>query len=553
MTPLLRLTGCAVAALVLAAPPARAAAPGEPGFLVVAPDRGFLGNEELRDAFDSFATSRNAQLVFVTDERTRAVGDAALEALKRNGARRVVVLPFFLSRSEPRYLRAAGLLAGTAALPVEWARPYGESYLATEALARRLRAIEGAAGRRLVVVGAGATDEATAEKMRPDWQRVADGAAAGLGFESVRVVVAPGRGGLGPAREAAVAGGPRPVLVSFNLGSKLDGMMSYGAAVSGAAPAGAEVAGGDATPDPSVAQWMAREANRRAALDDGAVGVVLLAHGSDHHWNETMRQALAPLGRRYLVEPAFSMADPVVIERAVRRLEARGARRIVVLRIFALASSFVGQVDRLIGADVERGDPPAAAPPMDHGHGGHGHGSMAPPPRIGSAAFITTVGGLEADPLFARALLERARSLSRDPGRETVVLVAHGEGNDAQNEHWRKLLGALAAQMKAEGGAAFRSIRYGTWREDWPDKRGPAVEEIRGIVQEAARDGGRAIVIPARTLGQGPEKELLQGLTFDLGEGFAPHPLFARWAEEQVASALAAPAPAPAAAATAAR
>jgi hypothetical protein len=31
---------------------------------------------------------------------------------------------------------------------------------------------------------------------------------------------------------------------------------------------------------------------------------------------------------------------------------------------------------------------------------------------------------------------------------------------------------------------------------------------------------------------------LLEGLTFDLGEGSVTHPLFARWAEEQVDRAL---------------
>jgi hypothetical protein len=93
--------------------------------------------------------------------------------------------------------------------------------------------------------------------------------------------------------------------------------------------------------------------------------------------------------------------------------------------------------------------------------------------------------------------------------------------------------------MRELGGRRFRAIRSATWREDWPDKREAAVEEVRSFVQEAAADGGRALVIPARTLGQGPERRLLEGLPFELGEGFAPLPLFARWADEQVALALA--------------
>jgi hypothetical protein len=66
----------------LGAAGAPAPEPGNsPGFLVVAPDRGFLGNEETRDAFEAFAASRRARLVFVTDERTRAGLESASRSL----------------------------------------------------------------------------------------------------------------------------------------------------------------------------------------------------------------------------------------------------------------------------------------------------------------------------------------------------------------------------------------------------------------------------------------------------------------------------------------
>lgn len=145
----------------------------------------------------------------------------------------------------------------------------------------------------------------------------------------------------------------------------------------------------------------------------------------------------------------------------------------------------------------------------------------------------------EDDPLCAEALLARARALSRDPVRETVILVAHGNGDDAQAAHWRETLASLARRMRELGGDRFRAVRAATWREDWPDKRKPAVEEVRALVQEATADGGRALVIPARTLGRGPERRLLKGLSFELGEGFAPLPLFARWAENEVRAAVA--------------
>jgi hypothetical protein len=171
--------------------------------------------------------------------------------------------------------------------------------------------------------------------------------------------------------------------------------------------------------------------------------------------------------------------------------------------------------------------------------------------RIRTAALITTVGGVEDSPHFAAALLDRAQALSQDPERETVVLVAHGDGDDATNARWRNLLGSLATQMKRAGGDRFRAIEVGTWREDWPAQREPEVKAIRALVSAAAENSGRALVIPARTTGQGSEPEFLDGLTFELGSGFAPHARFDAWLEEQVAlgvKQLATPAAAPAAA-----
>jgi len=70
--------------------------PGNVGFLVVAPDRGFLGNEEIRDAFAGFSEHYRADLAFIPwhGEPLRYV-TPAIEGLERLGAERVVVLPLF--------------------------------------------------------------------------------------------------------------------------------------------------------------------------------------------------------------------------------------------------------------------------------------------------------------------------------------------------------------------------------------------------------------------------------------------------------------------------
>jgi hypothetical protein len=42
------------------------------------------------------------------------------------------------------------------------------------------------------------------------------------------------------------------------------------------------------------------------------------------------------------------------------------------------------------------------------------------------------------------------------------------------------------------------------------------------------------IVVPAQTTSEGSERKFLHGSKFELGSGFAPHPLFTRWFEEQI-------------------
>lgn len=540
-------------------PVVEAAASAETGYVAVAADRGFQGNEEIRDAFDAFAAGRNAELVFATDERTRDSLDAALSSLVQRGARRVVVLPVFLSAADPKWRLARTLLEADrekrAHLPISTARPFGESYLAVEALFDRLRSIFNPKEVQLIVAGYGADNPETRRRLEHDWRRLMDTAAEGLQFAKSRVIVwydaeaperelrrAEARGALTDAAKEA----KRAVVVSFHLGRRLDGMMSFDAELKQALPAGAELLGADPGPEAMLATWMTREANRHEALGPKEIGVIVLAHGSDHHWNETLRQAARPLEARHPVEYVFSMADQPLIERAVRRLERRGARAAVIVRVFGLVSSFEKDIERMIGADVEKSlasrkshgehaNRKSTAPSYGHGHG-HGEASQLAA-RIRSSLAIATVGGVEADSLFATALLDRARSLSRDPGTETVILTAHGAGEDGRNEHWLRVLEQLTAQMRSAG-VPFRDVRYATWREDWPSKRGPWVAKVREMVEEARREGGRAIVIPARVNGQGPEREFLKGLDFELGSGFAPHPLFARWVEKQVASGV---------------
>ncbi|ARO87805.1 cobalamin biosynthesis protein CbiX [Nitrosospira lacus] len=535
------------------------------GFLVVAADRGFLGNEEIIDSFQLFAKGRNASLVFVTDERTRKYLRNGADMLLRKGAECIVVIPLFISAATPRYLLVRQLLEKEKLdVPVFQARVYGESFIAVEDLTDKFRTIQEPAETGVVVVGYGAVDNDSEQKMQADWQRIAKKASAGFDFPSISVLVGYDKKDEdaekrtirlkhGLAEAANRNGGKgRIVVVPFHFGPRFDSMMSFNTGLKRLLPPGAhllEDSGSDTGASinssentglvtRNLATWMQREANRSQPPASGDMGVVILSHGSDFNWNETMREAVRPLMKRYKIEFAFSMADQPTIERALLKLEQRGAKTAVIVRVFAMEDSFRTPVERMAGLDIEG----VAQDTYDaHAGQGHGHGAAAavPAPRIRTSLPIQTVGGIGASPLFAAALLDRARLLSKNPARDTVILIAHGSGSDRQNELWTRALEDVAEQMRKAEGKEFHAIKVATWREDWPDKRTPWVDKIRAMVEDARKEGGSAIVIPARTTGQGPEDKFLSGLEYDLGSGFAPHPKFVQWVDEQVRAGMA--------------
>lgn len=523
------------------------------GVLVVTPDRGFLGNDEIRDAFDEFAKGRNAELLYVTDARSEKILDEELGNLTRRGAKQIEVLPLVMSSADARWNLAEGWLDARRqrGLQLAVAKPYGASYLAVEDLSARLRHVH-TDKRHLLLVGYGAGDPAAAEMMRGELQRMG-GFASTLAPNAIDAAVYPAR----KSRDAdamrkrvtdAIHAAHGALVVPVALAPRDDSMMDFSGWFSDDLPKDAQAVDSPIATGDALAQWMQRadiEAGMQfASLDPSQIGVVALTHGADWFWNRDIEQALAPVAARHKLAYAFSMADPPVVERAVRKLEKEDVRAIVVVRAFGMASSFRGSVERMIGADVESGASThgghAMATHAMHGDGmdmmSHGTAgmSLAAPPRIRSALPMVTVGGVDDDQLFAKALLANARSVSKHPSRETVILVAHGQGDDAGNQQWLDLLGSLANRMRADGGNDFRAIRYATWREDWPDKNKVAVQQVRAMVQQTDRDGGRALIVPARINGRGAADRYLKGLDFGWSQGFAQTPYFAEWFEQEI-------------------
>lgn len=269
----------------------------------------------------------------------------------------------------------------------------------------------------------------------------------------------------------------------------------------------------------------------------GAPGLLVMAHGGDPAWNDAVEAAVAPLRERYPVAVAFGMAEPASLGAALDDLAAQGAERVAVVRLFLDGRSFLHQTEYFLGL---RPDPPARFVLHGGGHGGHGaHGGMdhgTPQPVAHGLALGLSQDGLMQAPEVAPILAARAEALSEDPAGESVLVLAHGTGDDVENARWVAAMEHLSGDLRALG---FHSVRVETLREDWPEPREAAERAIRAFVAAEAEDGREVLVLPFRLFGFGPYEEVLDGLTYRAADaGILPHPAVTAWIEREYRAVL---------------
>jgi len=271
-------------------------------------------------------------------------------------------------------------------------------------------------------------------------------------------------------------------------------------------------------------------AQTRGGEPERDFGLLVMAHGGGPNWNREVEAMLAPLRGDYLVEIAFGMAEAVSLQEGVRKLEAQGVRRIGVVRLFISGESWYERTEQILGLR------PGASPrPVAEAHGGpNGHtGHDMAAWRINTnAAFALTTQGLAEAPEIGAVLAERARALSGDVRQESVLIIAHGPTDDAENQRWLAHIDARAAVVRQS--APFKRVQVETLREDWPEKRSASEARIRAFVDEASRDGGRVIVTPFRVAGFGPYARVLEGLPYASdGRALLPSAEVERWVRGQ--------------------
>ena len=269
----------------------------------------------------------------------------------------------------------------------------------------------------------------------------------------------------------------------------------------------------------------------------GNFGVLIMAHGGPPEWNQGVLAAAKPLRDDHKIEVVFGMADAVSIQEGIRRLEAQGIRKIGVVRLFVSGESWYGRTEQILGLTAGAPEPPAADHANAHPGGDHSMGFWRIPT---AAAFALSTQGLVEAPEMGPVLAERATALSRTPELEDVLILAHGPGDDAENERWMAYLDARADAVRKS--APYRRVHVEILREDWPEKREPAERRIRDFVKRASASDGKAIVIPYRVQGFGPYARVLSGLDYvSDGQGLLPHPNVTMWIEQQIKALEAGP------------
>ncbi|MBT5695833.1 MAG: hypothetical protein HOJ74_10700 [Gemmatimonadales bacterium] len=253
--------------------------------------------------------------------------------------------------------------------------------------------------------------------------------------------------------------------------------------------------------------------------EDASVGILVMAHGGTEKWNAAVREAVQPLADVIPTEIAFGMADPLSLKAGLSSLEDAGVERIAVVRMFLSGESFAEQTRYLLGL--------SDTPPEHFMLMGEARRlGPSPLPLSHHSEIATQEEGIMLSYEAAEIVAARALELAHQPATESVLLLAHGMGEDGANE---RVLGAMERTATDIAARGFAAVKVETLQEDWAEERAEAENRIRTFVAEQSGMGRRVIVVPYRLSGFGPYAEVLNGLEYSAAEGLLPHPRLSDW------------------------
>lgn len=257
---------------------------------------------------------------------------------------------------------------------------------------------------------------------------------------------------------------------------------------------------------------------QRIPSPEPQVGVLVMAHGGSSEWDAAVEAAVEPLRDEMPTSLAFGMANPATLASSLEELESRGVNRVAVVRVFLSGASFLHQTEYLLGLRPD-------APRWFIGH--HGMMDHTPDPIGHGVDIATHLPGLSDSPLVERILADRVKELGKTDRARSVLLIAHGMGDDQENDAvLERMRVAAAGGLSGQG---LRRVEVAALREDWPEKRAIAERQIREFVDSESRRNVEVVVMPFRLFGMGPYPAVLDGLDYRATEGLVPHEHVTDW------------------------
>tara|TARA_Y100001936_G_scaffold237184_1_gene267443 strand:- start:216 stop:1160 length:945 start_codon:yes stop_codon:yes gene_type:complete len=262
-------------------------------------------------------------------------------------------------------------------------------------------------------------------------------------------------------------------------------------------------------------------------------GVLIMAHGGSSEWNENVLMAIKPLQEKYKIEIAFGMADAARMQKSVQKLEARGAKKIGVVRLFVSAGSWYTRTEQILGLrpGAPKNQPIPISKPNKKQYKSNHHMQFW---KIKTrASFALSKKGLSESSLMGAVLVDRAQTLKRNPKKEDVLILAHGLRDDIKNNKLLESLDLLANKIRSS--IPFKRVKVEALREDWPENSKKAKRRIRIFFQQAKSEGRAVILIPFRVYGSGPYAEILKDFKYiSNNKGLLPHPNVTKWISNQI-------------------
>lgn len=273
------------------------------------------------------------------------------------------------------------------------------------------------------------------------------------------------------------------------------------------------------------------------AAAQGKPGILLLAHGGNETWNGNVLEIVRALDREQPAEVAFGMATRANIQDAVTKLEAKGATEIIAVPLFISShSSIVRATGYLLGLRSDAPPELERYAKMSHGSASGAHASHAEA-GDGTKPIVTKLRvrmtpALDDHPLVGAIAADRARSISRTPANEAVILAVHGPVPDGDNEEWLKDLRVVASHVKG-----YAAVDVVSLRDDAPAPvRDAATAELRAMVTKHRAAGHDVLIVPVLLSYGGIEEKLksrLQALEYRIpAQGIAPDARLVEWVRQ---------------------